>query len=133
MKSLYVLRSELREAMRMIEYCLREFGIPNRWDVVARDAIRDMVAAKALAPSDDIQAMYTKRLVFATMGIACVEMGRAAELELISRVLRQSIESSFKGPAHLIWVRHGKIVFSAISPYEYSTGRFLAYDVGIYD
>lgn len=136
MNSLYILNKRLFRSQEMLGAMMDRFGEPNGWDLEVEMTQKEIEAAKNEQPDKSIEDIHsTKALMWKVMDIGNQgnDDGRIAELELLRRLSLEEPVNDFQGPASLVMLKDGNLVFLSISPFETMSGVFLAYDIGYYD
>jgi len=133
MKSLYKLSQELHDAVQMLEDSLNAWGTPNGWDAVKahlQEAVRQSKSLSDKDIPDAVSRRSLEELVFNVLDVQAGDEGRFAELELFKRLKSRKHSFTIQGPASLIYVEKGLLVFQTIKRPETFSGKFLAYHVG---
>ncbi len=133
MKSLYKLTHELHDAAQMLEDSLNAWGTPNGWDRVKAHLEEALRLSKDLTEKRIPATVATRsleELVFDVLDVHGSEEGRFAELELLKRLKCRKRPFTIQGPASLIYVEKGLLVFRTMKASETFSGNFLAYHVG---
>ena len=112
----------------MLEDSLNAWGTPNGWDCV-KIHLEEAVRQSKSLPDKDIPATVSTRsleeLVFSVMDVQEGEEGRFAELELFTRLKCRKHSFTIQGPASLIYLEKGLLVFRTMTRSETFSGLFL--------